>query len=89
MAWLELSTGRFQATTVSLTELSDELARLSPAECLVAEDAVEDLGVGWLADQLGISLACRAPWQFGVEAGRRLPEVLRSRAPGADSARNS
>ena len=71
LAWLELSTGRFQATTVSLTELSDELARLSPAECLVAEDAVEDLGVGWLADQLGISLACRAPWQFGVETCRR------------------
>ena len=71
LAWLELSTGRFQASTVSLTELSDELARLSPAECLVAEDAVEELGVGWLADQLGISLACRAPWQFGVETCRR------------------
>ena len=27
--------------------------------------------MGWLADQVGIRLACRAPWQFGVETGRR------------------
>ena len=71
LAWLELSTGRFQATTVTLTDLSDELARLSPAECLVAEDTVDELGLGWLADQLGISLAHRAAWQFGVDTCKR------------------
>ncbi len=71
LAWLELSTGRFQATTVTLTDLSDELARLSPAECVVCEDTVDEIGLGWLADQLGISLAHRAAWQFGVDACRR------------------
>ncbi len=37
LAWLELSTGRFVAADVELEHLADELARLSPAECLVPE----------------------------------------------------
>jgi len=71
LSWLELSTGLFQATTVTLTGLADELARLSPAECLVSEDVEQELGIDSLSQQLGISLARRAPWQFGVEACRR------------------
>lgn len=37
LAWLELSTGRFVAEKIEPQDLSDELARLSPAECLVPE----------------------------------------------------
>ncbi|MEO1996491.1 MAG: DNA mismatch repair protein MutS, partial [Planctomycetaceae bacterium] len=37
LAWLELSTGRFQMSNLTPEALADELARLQPAECLVAE----------------------------------------------------
>src|SRR5262245_6761546 len=51
LAWAELSTGRFLAMTVPLARLADELARIGPAECLLAESeevdnsAVVDAGV--------------------------------------------
>jgi len=38
LAWVDLSTGRFLAAQVSPTRLSDELARIAPVECLLAED---------------------------------------------------
>jgi len=38
LAWVELSTGRFTATGCAAGELADHLARLQPAECLIAED---------------------------------------------------
>src|SRR5882724_5707832 len=38
IAWAELSTGRFFAATVPIARIADELARISPAECLLAED---------------------------------------------------
>ena len=37
LAWLELSTGRFQLSNLAPEALADELARLQPAECLVPE----------------------------------------------------
>ena len=37
LAWLELSTGRFVAADLEPQHVADELARLQPAECLVAE----------------------------------------------------
>jgi DNA mismatch repair protein MutS len=39
LAWAELSTGRFFAATVPIARLADELGRIAPAECLIAEDA--------------------------------------------------
>ncbi len=38
LAWIEISTGRFYAAVVGIDRLGDELARINPAECLVAED---------------------------------------------------
>ena len=38
MAWVELSTGSFQATCFSEEKIVDELLRIGPAECLVPED---------------------------------------------------
>lgn len=39
LAWVELSTGRFQAGAFEASQLADQLARLGPAECLLTEDA--------------------------------------------------
>lgn len=38
LAWVELSTGYFFATTTTFGELFDHLARINPAECLIQED---------------------------------------------------
>src|SRR5262249_1643936 len=39
LAWVELSTGAFQAADVPWPRLADEIGRLAPAECLHAEGA--------------------------------------------------
>ncbi|MEX2188103.1 MAG: DNA mismatch repair protein MutS [Pirellulales bacterium] len=39
LAWVELSTGRFQAAVIEPRRLADELARIGAAECLLAEEA--------------------------------------------------
>ena len=39
LAWVELSTGRFVAASFPAGQLADQLARIAPAECLLAEDA--------------------------------------------------
>lgn len=39
MAWVELSTGRFHASSFPESMLVDELLRVAPAECLVAEES--------------------------------------------------
>lgn len=38
LAWVELSTGRFHASVCRPEQVGDELARISPSECLLAED---------------------------------------------------
>src|SRR5262249_7273078 len=40
MAWVDLSTGQFQAADVPRDKLADELGRLSPSEVLLAEGDV-------------------------------------------------
>ncbi len=50
LAWIDLSTGKFQAAVVPSARLPDELARIQPAECLVAESSAEGNGaVGRIA----------------------------------------
>src|SRR5262249_34169430 len=62
IAWAELSTGRFMATTVPLVKLPDEIARISPAECLIVEDT--DLAA---ALQSKTMLTRRPAWAFSLE----------------------
>src|SRR5436190_11967730 len=62
IAWAELSTGRFLAMAIPLTRLADEIARISPAECLVAEDAEQPV-----AFQAKTMLTRRPAWAFGLE----------------------
>jgi DNA mismatch repair protein MutS len=60
LAWVELSTGRFQATQLAVERLADELARIAPVECLLAEDAEPPAHV--LAD--GMAITRRPNWVF-------------------------
>ena len=65
-AWVELSTGRFLAATVPLARLADELARIGPAECLVAEDARARRTAPALAPRQAM-LTRRPAWAFGLD----------------------
>ncbi|MEX0711358.1 MAG: DNA mismatch repair protein MutS [Pirellulales bacterium] len=66
LAWVDLSTGRFQASQVPADRLGDELARIGPVECLVADtcDAAE-------TPPNGEMLVTRRPaWVFSHNAAR-------------------
>ena len=69
LAWVELSTGKFELEEIPRTGLIDELYRLRPSECLLPEDSfaqervlVEDLKAG-----LGSTITARPPWEFSRE----------------------
>ncbi|MBN2217823.1 MAG: DNA mismatch repair protein MutS [Pirellulales bacterium] len=66
LAWVELSTGRFVAAGFAASRLSDQLARLAPAECLLAEGAPP------LAEaDGGRTMVTRRPdWAFAHDAAR-------------------
>ncbi|MFM7057003.1 MAG: DNA mismatch repair protein MutS [Planctomycetota bacterium] len=73
LAWLELSTGRFQLTDIDAAQLQDELARIRPAECLIPETAAQS---GPLAERRSdghtIVFTTRPDWCFAREECRRL-----------------
>jgi len=68
LAWLELSTGRFVAADIEPQHLTDELARLAPAECLVPEG---NASVSVAAGPHTL-LTDRAPWSFSPAHCRRV-----------------
>jgi DNA mismatch repair protein MutS len=64
LAWVELSTGQFQAANVPWARLPDELGRLAPAECLASE-----VGPAHLAERVreaapSTALTARPGWTF-------------------------
>ncbi len=63
IAWAELSTGKFLAATFPASQLGDELTRIGPSECLVAEDAAA------LPDHFSQScmITQRPAWAFSLE----------------------
>jgi DNA mismatch repair protein MutS len=66
LAWADLAGGRFLCNEVDSEDaLLAELARLEPAELLLAD---ED---GWPGALTARGLRRRAPWLFDAEAGRR------------------
>lgn len=68
LAWVELSTGRFEAASYQARELSDQISRLEPAEILVRED---DSALG--SDPLSRWALTRRPvWQFGIDEATRV-----------------
>ena len=66
VSWVELSTGRFVAATFPRRQLADQLARLSPTECLLAEGA--DPIPGYLSEQM--MLTRRPDWAFAQRSAR-------------------
>ena len=65
LAWLELSTGRFQLSQISPDVLSDELARLHPAEILYDRDFGDSpLFVEATCDLKTTQLTDRPAWSF-------------------------
>ncbi len=67
VAWVELSTGRFQAARFPLASLADELARIDPAECLLGQET--ELADGTLGERTLVTR--RAAWTFGADAARQ------------------
>jgi len=68
LAWVELSTGRFEAACYRASQLSDQISRLEPAEVLIRED---DSALGSNASERW-SLSRRPVWQFGVDEAKRV-----------------
>jgi DNA mismatch repair protein MutS len=64
VAWAELSTGRFQAAVFRSTQLQDQLARLSPSECLISEDSPPQ---NWQQRFPSLVLTRRPDWAFAYE----------------------
>ncbi|WP_345779028.1 DNA mismatch repair protein MutS [Lysobacter sp. S4-A87] len=67
LAWADLAGGRFLVNEVASEDaLEAELARLEPAETLIAD---EDGWAPFVAERTG--LRRRAPWLFDADSGRR------------------
>jgi DNA mismatch repair protein MutS len=72
LAWVELSSGAFWATTVPADHALDELIRLRPAEVIFPEGSRQD-GRGFreqLARLSGAGATSRPPWAFDADAAR-------------------
>jgi DNA mismatch repair protein MutS len=68
LAWVELSTGRFEAGAYRAQDLMDQIARVEPAEILVRDDD-STLSKG---DFERWPLSRRPSWQFGIEEAQRV-----------------
>jgi DNA mismatch repair protein MutS len=61
LAWIDVSTGRFEAARVDLDKLGDELARIAPVEILLSESA-DELPPEWTESRM---ISRRPDWAFG------------------------
>jgi len=88
VAWVELSTGAFFVVECAPDRLTDELARIEPAELLLSEEH-RGRDTSWLPQQR-TPIAYRANYDFGAEGGTRLLqehfEVATLRGFGIDDA---
>jgi DNA mismatch repair protein MutS len=65
LSWADLSTGRFFAAQVDPQRLDDELARIAPSECLIADDQRLDQR-SWTCP-----ITRRPAWAFGLSGARQ------------------
>ncbi len=73
LAWVELSTGLFQAADVPAGRLADEVLRLAPSECLAAETTIEETTalLQRVRDALPqLVLTPRPDWNFDPKSAR-------------------
>jgi DNA mismatch repair protein MutS len=74
LSWVELSTGQFMAANTPSDRLVDELARLAPSECLLAENKAETALATNLRQTLpNMALSLRPDWTFDVDTA---PQAL-------------
>jgi len=65
LAWADVSTGHFQTEELGVWQLSNELARIAPAECLIQEDLSEDAEVfKTLKGDTGVMITRRPSYTF-------------------------
>jgi DNA mismatch repair protein MutS len=71
LAWVELSTGQFIAADILSEHLADELARLAPSECLLAENRSESPIADCLHETLpNTAMSGRPEWTFEPQTAR-------------------
>ncbi len=70
LAWVELSTGQFSLASLLRTDLTDELARLNPAEILVSETALDTPWVKLIRQHGNLMVTPRPSWDFVAEQAR-------------------
>jgi len=73
LAWVDLSTGRLRGCTLARERVLDELARVAPAELLVAPETLE-AHPAWkteLQEHLRVALTPREAWRFDAETALR------------------
>ncbi len=70
LAWVELSTGKFEIEEESKTRLMDELYRLKPSECLLPEEvfSTECALLEELRTVLGSTVTPRPSWEFSRDS---------------------
>ena len=66
LAWVDISTGRLVAAAFTAGELADQLARIAPAECLLAEDAPAPASA--MAERMMVTR--RPAWAFSHQTAR-------------------
>ncbi|MCA9000667.1 MAG: DNA mismatch repair protein MutS [Planctomycetes bacterium] len=73
LAWVDLSTGRFQVSEVPAAKALDELNRIAPAELLWAEEFGNDHPelAAALIKEIGPALSERAAWRFSRDTALR------------------
>jgi DNA mismatch repair protein MutS len=72
LAWLEVSTGRFQMADLADEHVADEIARIRPAECLVPDNSHERPLVKSLMQMSGMLVSERPPWSFALDQCKRI-----------------
>ena len=76
VAWVDLSTGQFQAADVPRERLADELGRLAPAECLYSEapgptaETGRSLAAACASCCRSLSVTPRPDWTFDPDSAR-------------------
>jgi DNA mismatch repair protein MutS len=72
LAWVELSTGDFQAADIPLGQLADELHRLEPSEGLLAEGAFENSMKRLTAIASEAAWTRRPDWTFDATSSQNV-----------------
>ena len=73
IAWVDLSTGRFQVLAIEPASTSDEIARIGPAELLLSTELAtsEDPQLVSIRARLGPRVSERDAWRFDRESALR------------------